>query len=128
MTHDASIQAINDFKPVYATSMGTEINFKDTYKANIAAYRLGKMLGLADMIPPSVDREVEGDASAVTWWVDVYDYWPSSGRVLDRRNPQTWTQGWVSGPDELVAFTRGLLPLNKPKTTRRLTRWSAPWS
>ena len=48
----------------------TELNFKDTYKANIAAYRLGKMLGLGGMIPPSVERRVKGSTSAVTWWVD----------------------------------------------------------
>ncbi len=70
LTHDASIQSIDEFKMTKVTTMGTEINFKDTYKANIAAYRLGKMLGLAHMIPPSVDRKVKGESSAVTWWVD----------------------------------------------------------
>lgn len=70
LTHDASIQSIDEFKMTKVTTMGTEINFKDTYKANIAAYRLGKILGIAHMIPPSVYRKVKGDSSAVTWWVD----------------------------------------------------------
>ena len=46
------------------------MNFRDTWKFNIAAYRLGRMLGLADMIPPSVERKFSGDSGDFTWWVE----------------------------------------------------------
>jgi hypothetical protein len=68
--HYAHIQAINEEKPSFTSSHGTELNFKDSYKYNIAAYRLGKILGIDSMIPVSVDRKVGGKTSAVTWWVD----------------------------------------------------------
>lgn len=68
-THDAHIQTIDEYRAVFSGMNGTELNFKDTYKGNIAAYRLGKLLGLG-MIPPSVERKYGGRAAAYTWWVD----------------------------------------------------------
>ena len=70
VTHDASIQSIDDYKNVYTTALGTELNFKDTYKGNVAAYRLAKLLGLENMVAVSVERRVGGKQAAVTWWVD----------------------------------------------------------
>ena len=69
ITHDAQVQTIDVFKQVFTGTFGTELNFKDTYKDNIAAYRLNRMLEI-DMIPPSVERKVGGDSAAVTWWLD----------------------------------------------------------
>ncbi len=68
-THDAHIQTIDESKARFEGTGGAELNFRDTYKFNIAAYRLDKMLDLR-MIPPSVERNVEGQTAAVTWWVD----------------------------------------------------------
>ena len=69
MRHDAHIQAIEVSKPSHETPRGTEYNYRDSYKYNIAAYGLAKILEL-DMIPPSVERKVNGQNAAVTWWVD----------------------------------------------------------
>ena len=68
--HDAHIQTIEVSKASYQTQRGTELNFRDSYKYNMAAYELGKLLGLENMIPPSVERKVGGSSAAVTWWVD----------------------------------------------------------
>jgi hypothetical protein len=71
MTHDASIQRIDEQLSRFEGSDGNvEVNFRDTYKFNIAAYRLGKMLGLQGMIPPSIERKYEGTDGAFTWWVE----------------------------------------------------------
>lgn len=71
ITHDASIQRINQELPRFEGGDGTvEVNFRDTYKFNIAAYRLGKMLGLQGMIPPSIERKYAGTQGAFTWWVE----------------------------------------------------------
>lgn len=70
ITHDASIQRINEEKARFEGIAGTELNFRDTYLFNIAAYRLGKMLGLGGMIPTSVQRFHEGSTGAWTWWVE----------------------------------------------------------
>src|SRR5580698_1515283 len=55
ITHDASVQRIDEYQAVFQAADGkTEMNFKDTYKFNIAGWRLAKMLGIEDMVPPSV--------------------------------------------------------------------------
>ena len=69
LTHDAQIQTVDIYKPVYQTPRGRKINFTDSYKYNIAAYRLDKLL-LMGMVPVSVERKVRGKMAAVTWWVD----------------------------------------------------------
>jgi hypothetical protein len=70
LTHDASIQKINEEKARFEGERGVELNFRDSYKFNIAAYRLGRMLGLGNMIPPSIERKFGGDNGAFTWWVE----------------------------------------------------------
>jgi hypothetical protein len=68
-THDAHIQTIDEFKPSYTTLQGTEINFRDSYKFNLAAYKLDRLLGIG-MVPVTVERKVGGSAASVTWWAD----------------------------------------------------------
>src|SRR5689334_11386454 len=69
-THDASIQRIDEEKSRFEGTNGIELNFRDSWKFNIAAYRLGRMLGLSSMIPPSVERKFGGNVGAFTWWVE----------------------------------------------------------
>ena len=69
VTHDASVQSIDVFKATYTTPRGRELNFRDSYKYNIAAYRLDRLLNL-HMIPVSVKRKIKRKKAAVTWWVD----------------------------------------------------------
>ncbi len=69
LTHDAHVQTIDEHKTSYQTIAGVELNFRDSYKFNVAAYRLDKLLDL-NMVPVSVERKVRGRWAAVTWWVD----------------------------------------------------------
>lgn len=69
VTHDAGVQRIDEKKAEFRGDRATEINFRDTYKFNIAAYRLGLMLGLG-MIPPTVERSYAGSRASFCWWVD----------------------------------------------------------
>jgi len=86
LTHDASIQSIDESKLVWKGERGdTELNFRDSYKYNIAAYRLGVLLGM-DMIPMSVERKVGGKTSAVTWWVDNVQF-DEEQRLKDQTPP-----------------------------------------
>src|SRR5262245_4380943 len=69
-THDAQVQNVDIEKAFFQVDpKHTEVNFKDSYRYNVAAYRLATMLGL-DNVPMSVERVVEGKPSAVTWWLD----------------------------------------------------------
>ncbi len=68
-THDASVQSIDVFKEKFTTPRGKELNFRDSYKYNIAAYRLDRLLNL-HMILVSVKRKIKRKRAALTWWVD----------------------------------------------------------
>ena len=69
--HLAHIQFIDIYKAVFKGQDGSEEqDFKDTWKFNVAAYRLARLLGLAEMVPPSVQRTVDGKPASVTWWLD----------------------------------------------------------
>jgi hypothetical protein len=94
LTHDAQFQPIDVFKPVFKGAEGTvEKNFRDTYKFNIAAYRLGKLLGLDNMIPMSVEREVDGKLGSMTWWLD--NVWISEVERRDKGIKPPASQFWV---------------------------------
>jgi hypothetical protein len=69
LTHDVHIQTIDEARPVFEAGRNTELNFKDTYRYNIAGYRVARLIGL-DTVPMSVERNIEGKIAAVTWWVD----------------------------------------------------------
>lgn len=67
--HDAHIQNVDVYKPIYRTRDGLERNFRDSYKFNIAAYLVDRMMDIG-MVPVCVYREVDGKPAAVSWWVD----------------------------------------------------------
>jgi hypothetical protein len=69
VTHDAQVQTIDDARLVFQGTQGTELNFKDSYRYNIAAYRLARLLGLKN-VPVSVERVMGTKTAAVTWWID----------------------------------------------------------
>jgi len=43
--------------------------FRESYKAEIAAYEMDKLLGM-DMVPPSVERQLQGSTGAAQLWVE----------------------------------------------------------
>jgi hypothetical protein len=69
-THDAQVQNVDIFRTVFEVApKHTEFNFRDTYRYNVAAYLLARLLGLQN-VPVSVPRIVDGKPAAVTWWID----------------------------------------------------------
>jgi hypothetical protein len=72
ITHDASFQSIDERKAQKKFSDGrVEFNFVDSYKYNIAAYRLAEMLGLDSMLPVYVERKWRGQTGSLSWWLPV---------------------------------------------------------
>src|SRR5262245_44244215 len=68
-THDVHIQNVDISQSVFQAGKATELNFKDSYRYNIAGYRVAQLIGL-NTVPMSVERTVNGKPSAVTWRVD----------------------------------------------------------
>ncbi len=69
LTHDAHVQTVDIYMQKFTAGDKSEMNFRDFWGFNIAAYRLDKLLDL-QMVPVSVERLVEGEKASVTWWVD----------------------------------------------------------
>jgi hypothetical protein len=71
VTHDASFQSIDEHKATMPLPTGTELNFVDSYKYNIAAYALAELLGMDDMLPVYVERNWRGTVGSLSWWLPV---------------------------------------------------------
>jgi hypothetical protein len=69
VTHDVHIQSVNESRAVFEAGPHSEVGFKDTYRFNIAGYRLARLLGITT-VPMSVERTYNGKPAAFTWWVD----------------------------------------------------------
>lgn len=69
-THDAAFQSIAEEPRLDGRKRAGELRFADHYRYNIAAWRLASLLGLGHMMPPTVQRDVQGKRGALSWWID----------------------------------------------------------
>jgi hypothetical protein len=74
VTHDAGFQSIDDRMSPTERAQGKrragEANFVDSYKYNIAAYEIARLLGVDDMMPVTVERRWRNQTGSLSWWVD----------------------------------------------------------
>jgi len=68
-TIEASFQSVDIFRPRTKHPSYVEMEFRDSYKFNLASYQLAKLLGLADMIPVTVEYSWNGKTGSLGWWV-----------------------------------------------------------
>ncbi len=94
ITHDASFQTIDESTPKKMFDNGTsEINFRDSYKYDIAAFELAKLLGLGDMMPVTVERRIEGKVGSLSWWLPVkMDEGTRLARKITPPDPEAWNK------------------------------------
>jgi hypothetical protein len=91
ITHDASFQAIDEHKATKQLGIGVEMNFVDSYKYNIAAYRLAELIGMDDMLPVYVERKWGGSTGSLSWWLPVkMDEAERYKRKLPAPDPDAW--------------------------------------
>jgi hypothetical protein len=91
VTHDASFQGVDDHKATMQLRSGTELNFVDSYKYNIAAYALAELLGMDDMVPVYVERKWKGKTGSLSWWLPVkMDEVERHKQKLTAPNPDAW--------------------------------------
>jgi hypothetical protein len=91
LTHDASIQTIDESKQVFQSKNGVEFNFKDSWRYNVAAYRLNRVLQIGK-IPVSVERAHNGKNGAFTWWID--DVLMDEGARLKEKTAVPDAEAW----------------------------------
>jgi len=122
LTHDAQIQIIDQAKPVFRPATGPpEYSFTDSYRFNVAGYRVAAVLGL-DNVPVSVERTFQGKGAAFTWWIDdvMMDEKERTTKVLTGPDPErTAMQVHVMRVfDELIQ--------NRDRNTGNLL-WTTDW-
>ena len=85
MTHDAQIQLVEEKKAQFDAPGSNEFNFEDSWRFNVAAYRIDRMIGL-NMVPVSIERSWRSKPAAFTWWID--DVMMDEGkRLKDKTQP-----------------------------------------
>jgi hypothetical protein len=91
ITHDAHVQCIDEAKHEFTTDRGTELNFKDSYKFNIAGYRLARLLGIGN-VPVYTERKIGGKSCSVSWWIDdvIMDEADRRKKKIDPPDPAGW--------------------------------------
>jgi len=93
LTHDAHIQTIDEEKAQFQSDQGVEFNFRDTWRFNVAGYRLDRLIAM-NMVPVCVERRFGYDNAAYTWWVD--DVMMEEGDRLKKKieapNVEAWNQ------------------------------------
>jgi hypothetical protein len=74
LTHDAAFQKVDEKTTDQEIRAGKkragELRFVDSYRYNIAAWEMARLLGLEAMMPPTVERRYRGEIGALSWWVD----------------------------------------------------------
>jgi hypothetical protein len=75
---------------VTSMSRGFEIEFQDSWRTEIAAYELDKLLGLG-MVPATVERTFNGRKGSIQYWVDLV--MPEAERIKRQIRP-TDTRDW----------------------------------
>lgn len=150
VTHSAQIQRVDRPLPDFFGQDGTVLPMRDSWRFNVAAYRVDRLLHL-NMVPVSVARPYKGAPAAFTWWADdvkgeetqrVREQWTAPdaerfeqqravGRVFDElimnidRNLGNLliTNAWQV---VLIDHTRTFTPYKNIRNQANLTRCSRP--
>lgn len=127
VTHDAIFKTIDEFKRgITQMQSGVEIDLKDSYKFEIAAYELDKILQI-NMIAPTVARTINQEKGSIQYWIDNAQ--PELDRFknkIEPPNPEIWNRQMYTVRlfDALIYnFDRNLGNLLVTKDTRFWNLW-----
>lgn len=103
ITHDAHFQPVDEHAATKEMASGRmEMNFVDSYKYNIAAYELSRLLGLDHMMPVTVFRKWSGKSGAFAWWLPVK---MDEGERLRKKLQPPDAEEWNKQMDRMRVFS-----------------------
>jgi hypothetical protein len=112
-THDAQFQTVDQAKSVFTAGKASEVDFKDSYRFNIAGYRLAQMVGLQTV--PDPERTQKQIYIMRVWDELIQNKDRNAGNIV-------WTKDWTMWLiDHTRAFRSGA-SLLKPAELLRVER------
>ncbi|MEN3339514.1 MAG: hypothetical protein V7647_3190 [Acidobacteriota bacterium] len=94
LQHDAAFSTVDEHTSIMKFANGsTEIDFVDSYRYSVAAYKLAESLGLDGMMPVTVERTWNTKSGALSWWVDAR--WDEGARLkqhIEPPDPEAWNR------------------------------------
>lgn len=120
LTHEAAFQSMDERKPRMRTPDGRwELNFRDSFEFNLAAYELAKLVGLGEMVPVTVERSYQGRRGALSWWVpagmDEADRQKQNISPSDREN-------WNQQMNRIWVFSQLIYDTDRNQTNVLITK------
>jgi hypothetical protein len=97
LTHDAVFSTVDDREAIMRFKTGrVELDFVDSYKHTIAAYRVAQLVGVDDMMPVTVERKWKGETGSLSWWIDDVKWDESERRKANVSPPdaEAWNRQW----------------------------------
>jgi hypothetical protein len=93
LTHDAHVQTVDERRVTGPAPQGAELNFRDSWMFNIAAYKIDRLIGL-NLVPVSVERRHDSKSAAFTWWVDdvLMDEGERMKKSMESPRPADWNE------------------------------------
>jgi hypothetical protein len=91
-TVEAVFKTVDTIQPkVKLTTGRTVFRLKDSYKHEIAAYELDKLLGLG-IVPPTVERTIHRETGSLSLWVHgtMTEWHRAEVKKIPPPNPQSW--------------------------------------
>jgi len=123
--HDAAFQSVEQrSRGVERVGNRTEMNFADSYHFNIAAYRLATLLGIGDIMPPTVERQWRGRRGALSWWID--DAFDEKQRIEENRPPPK-VGSWINQTYRMYLFGELVYDTDRNQTNILYTEVDGDW-
>ena len=94
LTNFAIFKTIDVFRAGRITlrNGATDVDFQDSWKTEVAAYELDKMIGLG-MVPATVERRLGRDRGSMQWWVEnAMTERDRIGEGIPPPDPVGWTE------------------------------------
>lgn len=118
-THEAHVQCLDVYRRLWKGADGTvERNFRDSWKFNVAAWRLARLLGI-ERVPVSVERNVDGRQCSVTWWVDNVWIDEATRRAKGIKPPAT--DQWVNQLNTIRVFDQLIYNMDRNQQNLLIT-------
>lgn len=118
LRHDAAFQSIDESRDVVRFHRRTELGFRDSYRFNIAAYVLARLLGLGEMIPVTVPYNWKGKYGALSWWVAAK--WDGETRRDQNAQPADRI-AWTRQVNKMRAFSQLVADTDRNLTNMLIT-------